>query len=133
MAAVAADLEAAPELLDTELGRYITIAERARKHGSAIVDSVAGLALRGPATFDRAVVVGGPLRAGGVHPMRPAICSMGRQVVARNAISDHARVILDLETLDIVVRMNRRILRVRRTMARLALQVAVAGGKSIQG
>ena len=49
MAAVTADLETAPELLDAELRRDIAISERSREHGAAIVGPVTGLALSGAA------------------------------------------------------------------------------------
>ncbi len=74
-----------------------------------------------------------PRLADGVHPVRAAAHRRRLDpAVTRAALDEHADVPLPLDALDVVVRVDRRELGVRRAVTRLARHAAVADGEAIE-
>lgn len=82
--------------------------------------------------LNRAVMIACPLLADGMHAMRAAANGGRLAIMAADTIGDGACVSLDLHALNVVIRVQRWILRVGGVVAGLALKRSMAGGKAIE-
>ena len=131
MTGVAANLESAPVLLGTKPGRQVAVAKRTRQHSPAVIRPMAWSALGCPAALNCAVMVVGPLLAYWMHTVRSAPSGIGLRIVTTDTIGNSAFMSLNLQTLDVVVFVQRWKLRMCRVVAGFTSKPAMTSGEAV--